>query len=152
MSDLKTSLLETVLSSGTALYLEECTVGLPYLGLLEGKPTPEVNHLILSSHEHFVRRAWPELPVIVLDEISLLSRQVLPEFRHIGRFAAVEKNTASKEDQICFVAVWFEHSVLPLMSDSNLECLRKLDIPVLTKTKTQHSRSFGFLRRIFRGP
>jgi hypothetical protein len=127
---MQTSFLEINLESGMEIILESFHVSLPYTGLLEGKIVPEVNKLVFSSYKIDLDRFLPHLPFVVLNEAGLQNRitSVLPEVLFIGEFSINQINPITKDRPTFFAVIWFQDELNPIMSQENLNHLKKIDV------------------------
>jgi hypothetical protein len=109
---MKTGILELETSSGEVLTLEEVLVSATYRGLLEGRPTPDVNQVILHSTDIAAEKFWPGLGAVTLDLPTLLGAECLPAYRLTGLFGLTPPNHRLNG----VVVVWFQDELEPILS------------------------------------
>ena len=125
---MRDSFLEITLVSGERIQLVKFLLSLPYTGLLEGKMVPRLNKIVLESHTFYLKKLWPDMPFVLLNEVELRQSEgdILPEIRFIGEFRVCESDSDDLDATLSgFIAIWFQNESNPVISSENLDCLKK---------------------------
>jgi len=123
---MRDSFLEITIVSGERIQLVKFLSSLPYTGLLEGKIVPRLNKIVLESHTFYLKKLWPDMPFVLLNEVELtqIESDILPEIRFIGEFRVCESDSDATLSG--FIAIWFQNEPNPVISSENLDCLKKM--------------------------
>jgi hypothetical protein len=116
-------ILELPLSTGRSIFLDELYVGQSYAGWLEGTPTEEQTRDEMQRISSQAAKLFDaDTPTYVVPSVSTtfkLELSMLPPLWFCGSFLSKKPARDNRQDASCLKILWFQDSVIPIMSDEN---------------------------------